>query len=29
MIVRSPYRMTEIHYTYGYATFTADYVGYL
>ena len=21
--------MTEIHYTYGYATFSADYVGYL
>ena len=29
MIVRSPNRITEIHYTYGYATLSADYVGYL
>ena len=26
IIVRSPQRITEIHYTYGYATLSADYV---
>ena len=29
MIVRSNYRITEIHYTYGNATLSAAYVGYL
>ena len=26
IIVRSPYRITEIHYTYGFAALSADYV---
>ena len=29
MIVRSNYRITEIHYTYGNATLSAAYVDYL
>ena len=29
MFVISTYRITELHYTYGNATLSADYVGYL
>ena len=29
MFVTSTYRITAVHYTYGYATLSADYVGYL
>ena len=29
MFVSSTYRITELHYTYGNATLSADYVGYL
>ena len=29
MLVSSTYRITELHYTYGNATLSADYVGYL
>ena len=28
-LVSSTYRITELHYTYGNATLSADYVGYL
>ena len=29
MFVTSTYRITELHYTYGNATFSEDYVGHL
>ena len=29
MLLSSRYRLTELHYTYGNATLSADYVGYL
>ena len=29
LFLTSTYRITKLHYTYGYATFSAAYVGYL
>ena len=29
IFLSSTYRITELHYTYGYATLSAAYVGYL